>query len=554
MIFDINKKTNDMNILRTSIIILIHAISISLFGQHLGINTQSPEAALDINGDIMLRSSELLLTDGNNLSVDVNSVPFSNYRISGPLTNFSISGMSASGDGRLLTMFNRSGFVMTIINQDINALEIERIITGTGSDIMIQNDASVNLQYDTQVMAWIVRSNSGNSSSDYTWKLNGNASIDANLHFLGTTDNQPVIIKSFNNVVAKFQHGFPSNNYIGTNYQRTGIGMLEQGLPSHTLEVGLADLAGGSQGVLGIRGSNFMTHFNYSSTEDTYIRGGKIGSNILLNDLSGLGNVGIGTSSPYSKLEVNGNISASSTAMYNAPPFGFGGGVLNLSSNNDNGYTLTLDGNKIQCSAFSNFNQVFKPVLINPFGGNVGIGTPYLPNRKLEIYKGRMLFTGAPSNSTGGIEFTDADGTAHRGFVGMADNNYIGFYGYGSGTFGLVMNVDNGNIGIGTFNNDYKLSVLGTIRSSEVIVESGWADYVFSKDYSLPSLDELAAFISVNKHLPGIPSALEVKNNGLHLAEIQTKMMAKIEELTLYIIDQQRKINQLEVKLAEIKN
>ena len=109
-----------------------------------------------------------------------------------------------------------------------------------------------------------------------------------------------------------------------------------------------------------------------------------------------------------------------------------------------------------------------------------------------------------------------------------------------------------GNVGIGTDNPTYKLSVNGNIHSKEVVVETGWADYVFDKKYKLVPLDEVEKFIVQNKRLPGIPSAAEIETKGLHLADTQKKMMEKIEELTLYIIRQQKEIDAL--KKAVLKN
>lgn len=101
-------------------------------------------------------------------------------------------------------------------------------------------------------------------------------------------------------------------------------------------------------------------------------------------------------------------------------------------------------------------------------------------------------------------------------------------------------------VGINTINTaGYALAVNGNIRSKEVIVETNWADYVFAKDYSLMPLEEVEKFINKNKHLPNIPSADELKQNGLALGEIQSKMMEKIEELTLHIIQLQKEINKL---------
>ena len=110
-----------------------------------------------------------------------------------------------------------------------------------------------------------------------------------------------------------------------------------------------------------------------------------------------------------------------------------------------------------------------------------------------------------------------------------------------------------GNVGIGTDNPTYKLSVLGNIRSNEVVVETGWADYVFDKKYILKPLGEVEKFIRENKHLPGIPSATEIQKNGLHLGDTQKMMMEKIEELTLYMIEANKKIEKLEKMLIEKK-
>ena len=84
-------------------------------------------------------------------------------------------------------------------------------------------------------------------------------------------------------------------------------------------------------------------------------------------------------------------------------------------------------------------------------------------------------------------------------------------------------------------------------REIKVQLNSTWPDYVFSKDYNLLPLSEVEQFINENHHLPNIPSAAEVEENGINIGEMNTKLLLKVEELTLYII-------QMEKRLAELEN
>jgi hypothetical protein len=110
----------------------------------------------------------------------------------------------------------------------------------------------------------------------------------------------------------------------------------------------------------------------------------------------------------------------------------------------------------------------------------------------------------------------------------------------------------NGNIGIGTTEpGSYKLAVEGTIGARRVKVTQGtWADFVFQPDYKLPALSEVEQYINANQHLPEIPSAAEVEKEGLDLGEMNKKLLQKVEELTLYLIEQQKTIKALQEKDA----
>ncbi|MES2275706.1 MAG: hypothetical protein V4592_06775 [Bacteroidota bacterium] len=105
----------------------------------------------------------------------------------------------------------------------------------------------------------------------------------------------------------------------------------------------------------------------------------------------------------------------------------------------------------------------------------------------------------------------------------------------------------NGYVGIGTSTPHEALSVNGTIRSKEVKVEAAnWPDYVFKPTYALPSLSWVKAYIDQYQHLPDVPSAQQVAKEGLELGEMNKLLMKKLEELTLYLIQQEQDIRELQ--------
>ncbi len=104
-----------------------------------------------------------------------------------------------------------------------------------------------------------------------------------------------------------------------------------------------------------------------------------------------------------------------------------------------------------------------------------------------------------------------------------------------------------GNVGIGTDSPDALLAVKGTIHAREVLVDLNppLADFVFHPTYKLMPLNQVEQYINTNSHLPEIPSAEEVSKNGMNMGEMQNKLLQKVEELTLYVIEQQKQIEEL---------
>ena len=143
-----------------------------------------------------------------------------------------------------------------------------------------------------------------------------------------------------------------------------------------------------------------------------------------------------------------------------------------------------------------------------------------------------------------------------HGFYGVI-NSSINFFRGGSMEGGFIafntsknieqMRIDaDGNVGIGTTLPKERLSVNGKIRAHEIKVETAnWPDYVFEEDYQISSLAEVEQYIKINKHLPDMPTAQNVKEDGVSVGEMNAKLLKKIEELTLYVIDLKHEVDAL---------
>ena len=184
----------------------------------------------------------------------------------------------------------------------------------------------------------------------------------------------------------------------------------------------------------------------------------------------------------------------------------------------------------------------------------LGVGTQ-LPTQQLDVDFGNMIVQGTNSFQTGG----DA-GIIYLGGI----HHYIkGEYGYGVklGVYAvgdaLVIKEITGSVGIGTTNpaSGYKLSVDGKIIGEELKIQNSasWPDYVFHEDYDLMSLDDLQKSIIAEGHLPGIPSAEAIKQDGIMVGDMQKRTMEKIEELTLYIIQLHHEVSALRMQNEELE-
>jgi hypothetical protein len=208
-------------------------------------------------------------------------------------------------------------------------------------------------------------------------------------------------------------------------------------------------------------------------------------------------------------------------------------------------------------------NYPYNSTITITSGGFVGIGTSN-PLFGLDLEKNNGISAGNYSISWIGRATTSETGL----IIGYHANGAVSDYpilragGYG---LGLALGGDSANqaavfiknggyVGIGTTNPQYLLSVKGVIGAQEVVVtNTGWSDYVFQPGYRLRPLREVGAYIRANRHLPDIPSEVEVKQKGVSVGEVQSRLLAKIEELTLHMIQAEERSDRLENQNRDLR-
>lgn len=248
------------------------------------------------------------------------------------------------------------------------------------------------------------------------------------------------------------------------------------------------------------------------------------------------GNLGLGTINPSEKLDVVGNVKVSGSI--NGDNSTFNNSVVNseLTVNGTSDFTGEITANNIKVLGVLDLKNGLS------LGGSLGIGIA-APSEGLHV-AGNGVFDGnltATKLIVQELEVANLDlGSQNGGSINFDDDMIVG-----------------GSVGIGTDRIEgYSLSVNGKIRAADdikVYPSSQWADYVFESDYKLQTLDEVQNFIDENGHLPNMPSSKEVEEEGIDLGSMDAKLLEKIEELTLYMLELKKENEELKKDIQSIK-
>jgi hypothetical protein len=378
-----------------------------------------------------------------------------------------------------------------------------------------------------------------------------------------------------------------------------GIGTTTPGLKTHINGItGFPATTGTAQtGVLRLQGlsNNAVLDFGVNGVSGAYLQTTNqtaLNANYPLLFNPNGGNVGIGTTTPATAFHVSAtsavpgfsNITVENPgATGNESAIAFKGGYTTSSLNSGRIYSL-FDGG----TSYNNARTTIQSMLpggiydntLTVKNGNVGVGTvapiaklaSVSTTEQLRLAYDGSHYTSMTTGSGGSFSISPNGGDVatimNLDFPGLAaasgqvrlfrNSTSTGplalaiYAGNGSSTSNTYLsangssfiNANAGNVGIGTTDTKgYKLAVNGGVIATAVTVKlySEWADYVFDKDYKLPALSQVRAYIDKNHHLPDMPSAKEVKDNGLNLGEINAILTKKVEELTLYLIEENKK-------------
>ncbi|MFD0763216.1 hypothetical protein ACFQZI_00020 [Mucilaginibacter lutimaris] len=368
-----------------------------------------------------------------------------------------------------------------------------------------------------------------------------------------------------------------------TNFQTNGAAMIGTAVGDGTNNYRINMFADNINSLTGlaVTGSSGNPGFVIRNTAAEYLR------------VLGNGNVGIGTSSPNARVDLfapteqlrlsynssnyasflassNGGLTVSSTGGGNITVtpsggvFAVSGGLITYGINSTlyipSTYTAVSTGYSIYqyASSATNFLRTAfygngaAPLTTNAnYSGTIFASTTVnTPASGTNAWLSNVLVKPVGTVTSGGAAVTNTASLYIDGASSAGTNNYALYSPSGNNYFG-------GSVGIGATitNSTDKLAVNGTIHAKEVKVDlTGWPDFVFGSNYTLPSLKGLKKFIVLNHHLPEVPSEKEVIESGVNLGQMNKILLQKVEELTLYMIAKDEQLNRQQAEMDFLKN
>jgi hypothetical protein len=504
---------------------------------NVGIGVVAPAQKLEVLGTI--KSTGLILTTGT------------------PAVNKFLTSTDGVGTATWSTTLNTANG-----GTGLNSVATGALLLGTGTTpmtpLLLPATAGSYVLTTTGVAATPIWSSTSTLPSN-DWGLTGNTNATA-ASFIGTAAATDIDVKFRRNGVFSgiITNLIQRNTSFGLeSFNETSTGTYNTAFGTRTLTFNTTGYDNTALGVLSLNknttglwntglGRNTLA-FNIDGNFNT-----ATGVNAMLYNISGSSNTAAGTASLRSNTTGSFNCGFGPSSLFNNTTGNYNssfGYNSNTSVNNLNNATAiganayVSQSNSLILGSISGVNSATDNV-------NVGIGTT-APTAQLHT-TGTVKLAGLAINATaprvlvsdvdGNIGFKDAatiGGSASQWTTGT--NNIS--YSTGLVLIGTAINPSPADAGL-------KLAVSGSINAKKVkVTQLGWADYVFAPNYKLPTLTEVEKFIQANKHLPSVLSAAEVEKNGIDLGDNQATLLQKIEELTLYAIDANKKIEQQQAQI-----